>query len=425
MKKALSQFFRSYFSPALDLRVRLFNVLAIGGVIVSLVMAILGLISEVGVMNIVTNVIGTVLSLALLIYSRRSGRYQVCYTITIAAIFMGLFPVLFFSSGGYFSGMPAFFVFAVVFTVFMLEGKKAIFFSVAELALYSAICMIAYYRPEYVNFFSTEEDMLIDIMTAFVIVSVVLGVSMYLHFRLYNEQQRKLDDQNSMLSQVNRAKTEFLANTSHEMRTPLTVISVNVQTVMDILEDVGESVMDPEAAELLTDAQSEIMRLARMVGGMLNLASISENSEKVRTDFTELLRSAADMLWLLLQKRGNELVVEVSEGLVVFGDTDLLSQVIVNLIQNAHAHTENDTIRLLAVRDGGMITVTIGDCGSGIPEDLLPHVFERGVSDGSGTGFGLPLCKTIVESHGGVISMESERGKGTAARFSLPVYEGQ
>lgn len=110
--------------------------------------------------------------------------------------------------------------------------------------------------------------MLTDVMVGFISVSAVLGTMLYLHFRLYTEQQKKLDEQNHILERTSRAKTESLSNTSHEMRTPLTVISVNVQTVTEILEDMGESLKDAEAAKLLQNAQQEIMRLSRMVGGM-------------------------------------------------------------------------------------------------------------------------------------------------------------
>ncbi|MDF2921554.1 MAG: Signal transduction histidine kinase [Paenibacillaceae bacterium] len=415
---------QTYLNPALDFRVRLFNVLAIGGTAISLIMGLLSAVNNGGAFTVAVNLAVAALSFGLLTYSRRSGRYQICYMITITAIFIVLFPVLFFLSGGYHSGMPAFFVFAVAFTIFMLEGKKAVFFSLSELAVYIAICIIAYRYPDTVRFFETEQEVLTDIIIAFMTVSVVLGVCMFLHFRLYNEQQRKLDEQNNLLAQANNAKTEFLANTSHEMRTPLTVISVNVQTVMGILEDMDEALKDPDAQKLLQNAQGEIMRLARMVGGMLTLASISEGADKRKVDLSALLRGAANMLQLTLLKRGNTLVTEIHDGLAVFGDADFLSQVAVNLIQNAHAHSDQGCISFGASQGGGKITVTVRDNGTGISPELLPRVFERGVSEG-GTGFGLYLCRTVVESHGGRIWIESEPGRGTAVFFTLPVYEGQ
>ncbi|MDR0445824.1 MAG: HAMP domain-containing histidine kinase [Oscillospiraceae bacterium] len=419
------RFIARYFNPSLDFRVRLFNVLAIGGIIISFSVAVLGVIIRSGTVNVVTNIGIMALSFILLTVSQRTGRYQLCYTLSIAVIFMCLFPVLFFSAGGYHSGMPAFFVFAVAFTVSMLEGRNAIIFSVAELALYISVCIVAYLRPETVHFFESETDMFFDIVVAFTAVSLVLGICMFIHFRLYNDQQRKLDAQNDLLAKVNIAKTEFLANASHEMRTPLTVISVNVQTAADILEDMGEAVQDPTAMELLRNAQGEIMRLARMVSGMLTLASAGEGADKREIDLSALLRGTGNVLQLTLQNRGNTLVTEdISDALIVFGDADLLSQVAVNLIQNAHVHTENDNIALGAERIGGEITVTVRDSGTGISPELLPHVFERGVSEG-GTGFGLHLCRTVVESHGGRIWIESEQGAGTTVFFTIPAYEGQ
>jgi signal transduction histidine kinase len=219
-------------------------------------------------------------------------------------------------------------------------------------------------------------------------------------------------------------KSEFLSNASHEMRTPLTVISVNVQTVMDILDDMDGAVKDPETEELLQSAQNEIMRLSRMVGGMLTLASVSENTERQELDLSGLLQSGVETLRLNLDKRGNIIETAIEKPLTVFGNADLLTQVLTNLLQNAGAHTENGTVTVSAKREGGEITVTVRDTGTGIPPALLPRVFERGVSTG-GTGFGLYLCKTVIESHGGKVWIESGAGEGTAVYYTLPVYEGQ
>ncbi len=332
MKHRLTQLINTYFGTDLDFRVRLFNVLAMGGTIISLAMALLGTLAVAGIWNIAVNCISAALSYALLCYSQRTGRYQLCYMITIIAIFLVLFPIMFFTAGGYHSGMPSFFVFAVAFTILMLEGKRAIVMSIVEIMLYLVICLIAFGYPELVHAWDTEQDLLTDIIVGFVSVSTVLGTMLYLHFKLYNQQQKKLDEQNYILERAGRAKTEFLSNTSHEMRTPLTVISVNIQTVAEILEDMGEAVKDGDAAGLLQNAQQEIMRLARMVDGTLTLASISENTDRQVLNFSTLLRSSVEMFSLHLQKRGNTLTEVISGGLTVFGNADLLVQVMANLL---------------------------------------------------------------------------------------------
>ena len=422
MKKAINRIIMAYFNPMLDLRVRLFHVLAMGGTIISFLVLIFGIANNAGIVNNSISLMSTSLSYALLTYSRRSGRYQFCYMITIVVIFILIFPALFFSAGGYHSGMPAFFVFAVAFTIFMIEGKKAILFSALELIIYITICIVAYLYPDTVKAFSSEAEILTDIIIGFTTVSVILGICMFLHFRLYNEQQRKLDEQNALLAESNRSKTEFYANASHEMRTPLTVISVNVQTVSYILDEL--SLKNDEPGELLKSAQSEIMRLARMVEGMLTLASMSEIADRRETNLTTLLQNAVEMLRLNLSRRGNEIKTELEKGLYVFGNADLLVQVLINLLQNTGAYMENGIVTVSAFKDGGTITVTVRDTGSGISPELLPHVFERGVTTG-GTGYGLHLCKTVIESHGGKIWIESEPRKGTTVIYTLPVYAGQ
>jgi signal transduction histidine kinase len=249
--------------------------------------------------------------------------------------FSVLFPYLFFNMGGYHGGIPTFLVFAVVFTVFMLEGYTAFVVTALELILYVGLYILAYQRPELVTAFPDEKGFLISNIMDLTVVGVALGATMYAQMHLYRKQQEKLDEQNTVLSQASRAKTEFLANSSHEMRTPLTIISVNVQTVKNILEDLAFK--DPDADKLLQNAQEEVMRLARMVGGMLTLASMSESTDKHAVDFSALLQSGTDSLHLNLYKRGNTLETHIAPDLKVFGNADLLAQVLSNLLQHAGA----------------------------------------------------------------------------------------
>jgi signal transduction histidine kinase len=425
MKNRLSRFTQTYFAQDLDLRVRLFNVLVLASTIFCVAIGAVNLFAGVGIVSVIVD-LAAALFCYILLRCAGNGRVKVviCELIFIGGSFFILFPYLFFNMGGYHGGIPAFLVFAVVFTVFMLDGKLAVIVSVLELALYVGLYLCAFRFPDSVKSFPAEQGFFISNTMDLIVVGGALGATMLAQVRLYRSQQKKLDEQNTVLAEVNRAKTEFLSNTSHEMRTPLTVISVNVQTVTDILEDMGETVKDSDAEELLRNAQSEIMRLARMVGGMLTLASMSENTDKRPVELSELLESGTAMLQLSLRKRGNTLETEIEPELKAFGNADLLAQVASNLLQNAGAHTENGTIALQAAKSGREIAVTVRDTGEGIEPELLPRVFERGVTT-DGTGFGLYLCKTVVESHGGRIWIESEPGQGTTATFVIPAYEGQ
>ena len=155
----LRNIFHSLFSPTLDFRVRLFNILALGGTVISLIMAFLSLGTG-SWRNVLINFALVAISGGLFLYSYYSGKYQRCYLITIVVIFLLVFPVMFFTSGGYRGGMPAFFVFAIIFTVLMLEKRRALIVSLLEILLYMGLCLVAYHFPDTVTPFATEADRL-------------------------------------------------------------------------------------------------------------------------------------------------------------------------------------------------------------------------------------------------------------------------
>ena len=426
MKKELQgwikKFRETYFSPEIDLSARVFFVLVIASMLFCLIITAVNFAAGVGTVGVVVDLASAAFCALILWYARTSRRIRQCQLITIVCVFFGLFPYLYFRMGGYHGGFTAFLIFAVVYTVFMLEGWLAFGITVLELLFYTGLYVVSYRYPFLASGFPAEKDYLRSNIMDFLIVGVTLCVTMYVQVRLYRKQQQRLHQQNQLLAQASLSKTEFLANASHEMKTPLTVASVNIQTVMRMLNYMGES--NPETTELLADAQEEIMGLARMVSGMLSMASLSESTEKKRCSLTAILKNSTDMLRLLFRKKENELEVSVEEGMEVFADADLISQVLVNLLQNANAHTQGGRIEVRAFLKDGKYQVEITDNGSGIAPELLPHVFERGVSDG-GTGFGLFLSKSVVESHHGKIWIESRQGEGTKVSFVLPVYEGQ
>lgn len=424
MKNPILHVGQAYFGSELDLRIRLFNVLVIISACFCTVIAVVNAFVGIGLVGVLVDLAAAAFCISLLIYARHSRRARICHMIFIVVSFFILFPYLFFRMGGYHGGITVFLVFAVVFTVFMLEGKTALIVTLLELALYAGLYIYAYSNPESVTMFSNERGFFISNLMDLLIVGISLGATMYAQVKLYRAQQKKLYEQNAVLEQANRLKTEFLANTSHEMRTPLTVTSVNVQTVMEILEDMGDAITDPDVNKLLQSAQNEIMRLSRMVGGMLTLNSMSENTDREQLDLTALLQSSVEMLRLSLDKHGNTVETDIEAELCVFGNADLLAQVMTNILQNASNHTENGRVTVTARRQGNEILVIVQDTGIGIAPELLPHVFERGISTG-GTGVGLFLCNTVVETHGGRIWIESEPQKGTAVFYTLPYYEGQ
>ena len=236
-------------------------------------------------------------------------------------------------------------------------------------------------------------------------------------------QMLALGMENAQLDRLNRMKTEFLQDMSHEMSTPLSVIATGIAHADSQLTTADTE----EAKETLRIVKDETERVGRMVRGMLTLAETGdENANRKRVDFAALLTDSIDFFRPQAGKKGIRLAANIAPDLPnVFIEGDRYMQVMANLLTNAIDHTPNGRITIAAETDNFIITVRVTDTGTGIAPELIQQIFDRGVSGRHRTGYGLYMCKTIVEAHGGDISVESEPGRGTIITFTVPAYGGQ
>jgi two-component system OmpR family sensor kinase len=222
------------------------------------------------------------------------------------------------------------------------------------------------------------------------------------------------------------SQQRFLADVSHEFRTPLTVIKGNVDLMRRIQEADDES---------LTSIDQEAGRLTRLVGGLLMLAQAE--SGKLALDFRPveldtLLTEVFTEMRVLARNKVNIHLNDIDQ-LVVRGDRDRLKQVLLNLVANAIQYTPpGGDIFLSLAKVGEQARIIIRDTGPGIPSEDLPHIFDRFYraeksrtrSKTSGFGLGLSIAYWIVEHHGGQIKVESKEGKGTTFAIWLALYRG-
>jgi len=253
-----------------------------------------------------------------------------------------------------------------------------------------------------------------------------------------------LASDNELLARIINAKTEFYQNISHDFKTLLTVISTSVLNSLDLLDF---EMNKDEMQKSLKHAQSEIMRMTRIVDDAMKRSAMHDNLQKMEVvDIAPLLRMMPDTYRAYLERSGNRMTIDVPQVLPeIYGNADMLLNVMANLISNANRFTHNGEIMISATVEQGkqptehhkkrreeihqrsstkhrVVTVTVADNGEGIKPEFLPNIFTRGVSQ-TGTGLGLSIVKTIVEAHGGAITVESEYKKGTKAIFTLPVYD--
>ncbi len=245
-----------------------------------------------------------------------------------------------------------------------------------------------------------------------------------------NEAKQKLLTEKTTLEELNHLKTEFLGNASHELKTPLTVISGYAQTVKQLSEK-SESPISSEVSRRMTLISSEAERLSLMVSQMLDVTQMDEGRMVMEPKYCyaeEIIHSAVSTYYPILNKNRNRLNICIENDLPpVYADSARLSQVIVNLISNAVRFTEDGVISVSAKRKENELLICISDTGCGIAAERLPQIFERyikkrksGDNQDTGTGLGLYICKYIVAQHGGIIWIESEVGHGTSVFFTLP-----
>jgi signal transduction histidine kinase len=415
---------KKLFGDQHDFRARLFHILAVAGILISLVVGVVGIFIGAGLANFLLSLLAMLLASVILYYSLVSGKYQRCYMIAIICIFFGLFPFLFFSAGGYHSGMPSFFIFAVLFTVFMLEGKKMVVMTVLELAFYTTLCIYAYYNPGKVDFFNTEADFLSDILLGFLTVSAALGVTMSMHFRMYKQRQTELEFARKQVEEYAKMRSELFAGMSHEMRTPLTVMSTYAQFAV---EQIRESGVNEQTLTDLATISDEAKRLAIMADSTMKILMGEYDADDIRVfknspvNIGDVCSRLVRLLKPVALRNGMELSAVITDNVpVVLGDVDALTQLVWNILQNTITHSGGKVIELIVETDGGNVKVTVNDDGTGVDPDILPRIFECGISGKKdGSGIGLSICYDIVKQHSGEITIKSEPENGTCVTVIL------
>lgn len=236
---------------------------------------------------------------------------------------------------------------------------------------------------------------------------------------------------NEMLARIEeffRAQQRFVADVSHELRSPLTAIRGN----LDLLRRGAAAEVGARQAALAA-IESESARMQRMVADLLLLAQ-ADAGVKIQKQIVEL-----DTLLLDVYRQARLMAKDVKVSLgsedqaQVLGDADRLKQLLLNLVDNAIKYTPaGGEVTLSLARDAQWVRVAVADTGVGIPAQDLPRIFDRfyrvdkarareASSSGGGTGLGLAIAKWIVDAHGGRIEVQSEVGKGSVFTVWLPV----
>ena len=243
-----------------------------------------------------------------------------------------------------------------------------------------------------------------------------------------HRREKEMQETNILLDKMSRLKSDFMANISHEMRTPLTIMaSYAGLTAMQL----RRNATDENTLGNLAAVKDEAIRLAGMVEQLKEVALEKERKlSQADVEASFLLKQAVDFCKPICLKNRNQLFVSaVSAEGCLHVNAESIFQTLVNLIINANRHTKEGMIQLKAqsktdATNRDFMEITVSDDGEGIAPELMPRLFQRGVSGDESSGLGLAISKEIIEENGGEIWVESSKGKGTTVYFTLPCSKG-
>lgn len=233
------------------------------------------------------------------------------------------------------------------------------------------------------------------------------------------------------LRNLEQMRTDFAANVTHELKTPLTSIKGFVETLQ------AGAIEDPEMAKRFLDIISmEADRLTRLINDVLSLSSMENGRVRVTTERLNLGKHAQDVCMMLensAKQKNISLVLDVQDDTFVNANQDHIKQLLINLIDNAIKYTLNDgRVSVRVVHEGENVVLRVKDTGIGIAQEHIPRLFERfyRVDKGrsrnmGGTGLGLAIVKHIVMDMNGQIDVQSELNVGTEFTVTLPYASKQ
>ena len=441
--KALRKFRKRFFSQDLPTDLVLFNIITITGFvggIVTIPFNVINGMSGVLTVAILVSIFIDGVCIYMANYKNRlkNSTIAVCFVVGI-----GLFPVMFFVTGGINSGMVCWFSMGIIFIFMLLEGMDFLFMLLTDVAIIIGCYAISYYHPEYIVDLHSKKSVFFDVIQSLMISAFAIGsiikFQRSVYDRLYKQAAINNDDLLEKTLQAKRAekqaqtateaKSNFLANMSHEIRTP-----INTIMGMDemILRETSEKIVEEYALDIKTASQN----LLSLINDILDITKIESGKMgivKGEYDFMSLMHDVLNNVTLRAKEKGLEIRLKISNNIPCYmlGDDIRIKQVLTNVITNAVKYTQEGHIDITVdcIRSFGNyadLTFSVHDTGIGIkPEDIkrMFDSFERLEVNRNrnieGAGLGMTITQNLLKMMGSTLNVESVYGEGSTFSFTI------
>lgn len=218
-------------------------------------------------------------------------------------------------------------------------------------------------------------------------------------------------------------KNEFICVASHELKTPLTALMLQVEMVKKFIETNGADAISPlKVQNIINRTHQDVLRLSRLVDDMLDISRINSGKFSMNYDYFNLEEFMDDFL----SRVNHPIIKNINAPVLVKWDKFRIEQVILNLINNAIKYGADSEIELDVKVGGNVAVISVTDHGPGITPEIQKKIFERfergDTSKSEGLGLGLYICQEIIKHHKGNIILTSELGKGSSFQLQIPLF---
>ncbi|MCR5249290.1 MAG: response regulator [Lachnospiraceae bacterium] len=336
-----------------------------------------------------------------------------------------IFPLMYFTSGGMYSGMPIWFVMGLIFTWLTMKGAPCFIMYGINLVAMLGCIIFGTLHPDW--FLEMPEGyMMSDILQSIVIVSCIIGIIFKYQTHVYEMQQQRTLEKEEQLHIANEAKSQFLANMSHEIRTPINgIIGMDTMLLRDLDEGNTEQIREyakniQSASQTLLSLINDILDISKIESGRMELLCVEYNLFSVLND-------CYNMNLARIGDKDLRFETDIEESLpsTLYGDEVHIRQIMNNIISNAIKYTREGKVLMRMceekrTKENITLRIEVKDTGIGIREEDLGKLFDNFTRldetknrNIEGTGLGLSLTKQLVDLMDGEISVRSEYGIGS------------
>lgn len=414
---------RKFYDSGETREVRMFQVIAIGGIIASGLGTITSAVTGLPLVVLVGTLLGGVVLYALMHIVRRTQKTQLCSCILIVGLNVFLIPISYFSGGGIRSGLGVWFVLGIFITFLLLKGVAFWLMSVVSFTSMIVTYVVSYLHPELVVPFESELMSYQDMVFSILIVALVVGLVIRFQNYIYEEEQKKVVAQKEELERVYETKNRFFANMSHEIRTPInTIIGLNEMILReDVSDEIAENAIHiQEASKMLLALINDVLDMSKIESGKMEIVPVQYETGAM---FSELV----NIIWIRAHEKKLEFKIDISREIpsMLYGDEVRIKQIVTNLLTNAVKYTQKGYVTLTARGEqiGNnriLLTISVKDSGIGIKKEDMQYLFQsfKRVDEGKnshieGTGLGLSISSQLVSMMGGKITVDSIYQQGS------------